>query len=286
MQCPGIPTASGSFVLCALILIVSAMPAAAQNTTTANTEELISYAYASRDTAFFNISGQSVRAVRLPISIPLRSVKQHPWGVKLRLPISVGFHDFSATGQPGEAPLRESLATITAMAGVEFQVPVGKQWLLKPFVEVGAGKDFGRGAVALIYSGGLYAILDVEHERALFRVGMGAEYDGATLTGGGPSNGFTTLQAGLDVRFPIDRAAGKRPVDWSVFVIRRHFPSALTFDQLSGERIELSNQNELGFTLGTARPFKLWLLKIDRIGVGYRFGDRLSSVRILFNVPF
>jgi len=261
-------------------------PAAAQaGTPPTDVEDFVNYAYASGDTAFFNVAGQSVQAVRLPISYTLRSLDDYPWGVKLRFPVSIGVHEFSADDPLGGVR-RENLATISGLAGVEFQVPIGVRWTLKPFAEFGAGKDLDGGAVAWIYSGGLNALLELNRGSTLFRLGAGAEYDGATLSGGGPSNGYTAIEAGLDVRFPIERAAGKRQADWSVYGIRRHFPSALTFDQLNGERIELNNQNELGFTLGFKQPFGFWLLKIHRVGLGYRFGERLSSVRILFGVPF
>ncbi len=269
-----------------LIPIVVSTPAEAQaGTPPTDAEDFVNYAYTTGDTAFFNVVGQSVQAVRLPISYTLRSLDEHPWGAKLRFPISIGFHQLSASDPLG-GELRENLATISALAGVEFQFPVGARWTLKPFVEFGAGKDLDGGATALIYSGGLNVLLELNKGSTLFRLGAGAEYDGATVTSGGPSNGFTTIETGLDVRFPIGRAAGKRQLDWSVYGLLRYFPVALTFDQLNGERIELDRQNELGFTLGFEQPIGFWLLKIRRVGVGYRFGDHLSSVRILFSVPF
>ncbi len=263
-----------------------ASPVFAQTPPANDPEDFVNYAYVSGDTAFFNVVGQSVQAVRLPISYTLRSTAEHPWGVKLRFPVSIGFHDLSAI-DPGGGELRENLATVSGLAGVEFQLPVGARWTLKPFAELGAGKDLDGGAAAWIYSGGLNTLLELGPKDTQYRVGLGAEFDGATLTGvNGPSNGYTTLEAGLDVRFPVRRAAGKRQIDWSVYGLRRHFPSALTFDQLNGERIELDHQNEIGFTVGFDRPFGFWLLKIRRVGIGYRFGERLSSVRILFSAPF
>jgi hypothetical protein len=269
-----------------LIPIVVPTPAEAQaGTPSTDAEDFVNYANAAGDTAFFNVVGQSVQAVRLPISYTLRSLDEHPWGAKLRFPVSIGFHELSASDPLG-GQLKENLATISALVGVEFQFPVAARWTLKPFVEFGVGRDLDGGATALIYSGGLNALLELNRGSTLFRIGAGAEYDGASVTSGGPSNGYTTIETGLDVRFPIERAAGKRQLDWSVYGLLRHFPAALTFDQLNGERIELDHQNELGFTLGFEQPFGFWLLKIRRLGLGYRFGDNLSAVRILFSVPF
>lgn len=254
-------------------------------TPTTNPEDVVQYAFATGDTAFFNIAGQSVQAVRLPISYKLRSLDEHPWGVKLLFPVSIGVHSFSAANPLG-GEFREDLATISALVGVEFQIPVSARWTLKPFAEAGAGKDLDGGAVAWIYSGGLSALLELNGGPRLYRLGWGVGYDGATLTGGGPSDGFTTIETGLDVRFPVGRATGKQQADWSVYGIHRRYPSALSFDQLNGDSIELHSKNEIGFTVGFERPIGVWLLKVNHVGLGFRFGERFSSVRILFGLPF
>jgi len=246
---------------------------------------LINYPYAVGDTAFFNVVGQSAQLVRLPISYTLRSIDEHPWGVKLRFPVSVGLHEFTADGI-GMGEIRESLATISGLVGVEFAVPVGQRWTLSPFAEFGAGKDLDGGELAWIYSAGLYTVAAVPTDRVLYRVGSGLTYDGASLSGGGPRNGYTSLEIGFDTRFPLRKPLAGRQADWSIYGIRRRFLDTLTFDQLNGDTTQLNDQNEIGFTLGVDRPVGFWLLKIDRIGLGVRFGENLTSVRILFGVPF
>jgi len=266
--------------------MAACMPAAGQAGGAAtDPSSLVNHAYTVSDTAFSNVVGQSVQAVRLPISYTLRSMEDHAWGATLHFPVSIGLHEFQASDAFG-GELRENVATVSAMAGVEFQVPTGKLWVLRPFAELGAGTDFDDEEVAYIYSTGIRGVAEVPREKRLYRFGLGLDYDGATLAGGGPSDGFTTLETGLDVRFPISRSLASRGADWSVYAIRRRFLEALTFDQLNGETIELRNQNELGVTLGFDRPFGFWLLNISRIGIGVRFGEKLSSVRILFGVPF
>jgi hypothetical protein len=267
------------------ILTILVPPAAAQVASTRETEELINYAYATGDTAFFKVVGHSAQVVRLPLSYTIRSTDEHPWGVKLRFPVSLGLHEFTADGI-GTGEIQESVATISGLVGVEFEVPLDSTWTLSPYAEFGAGKDLDGGTFAWIYSAGLYAVAAVPSDRVLYRIGSGLTYDGASLAGGGPSAGYTTLEVGLDTRFPIHRPLGGRCADWSVYGIRRRFLDALTFDQLEGQPEQIRNQNEIGFTLGVDRPWKLWLLKIDRVGLGVRFGERFNSVRVMFGVPF
>ena len=255
-----------------LLLVIATTPAAAQSGNTT-------------DTAFFRIVGESVQVARLPISYTVRPLEGHRWGAKLRFPVTIGFHEFTASDVFG-GELQQNLATISGLAGVEFQIPTGPRWMLLPYAEFGAGTDLDGGDVALLYGAGLNFVRESKQIKPLYRLGLGLNYEGATLTNGGPSNGFTTGEVGLDVRFPTSRTLGKRQLDWSVYGIRRRFLSELSFDQLGGDPITLRDQNEVGFTLGLDRPWSLWLLHIDRIGLGFRFGDRLNSVRILFGVPF
>ena len=44
--------------------------------------------------------------------------------------------------------------------------------------------------------------------------------------------------------------------------------------------------NEIGFTFGTTPKIKLWIVKLPRIGVGYRWGSNARGVRLNFGFPF
>ena len=250
-----------------------------------NPETLVNYPFTVGGTSFLNVGGQSVQAVRLPLSYTIRSLDDHTWGLKLRFPISVGLHEFTATDSSG-GELSQRLSTVSGLAGAEFQLPAGRFWTLKPFVEVGAGKDLDGGAAAWIYSGGFNSVLSLRPNLTQYRIGAGVEYDGANLTGGGQNEAYTTLQVGLEIRTPFQKPTTGRQTDWGVYGVRRRFLSPLIFDQLEGAPIELENQTELGFTYGVDRPWKLWALRISRMGVGYKFGEGFASVRILFSAPF
>jgi hypothetical protein len=266
-------------------LAASCGAALAQTAPPDERDSLIQYPYAIGDTSFLNVTGQSVQVYKLPLSYTVRSLEGRRWGWKLLFPVSFGLHEFNARDAFG-GELREKIGTVSMVPGAEFRVRLGKAWLLKPFLELGLGKDLEGGRVAYIYSGGLMAIRSVDRKKYHFRLGAGWEYDGSRLANSDVKSGFATLKAGLDVRRDLKKRFLRRDTDFSLYAIRRRFPGGLEFRQLDGTEVEMRNQNEVGVTFGVGRPFKKWLFNVDRVGIGYRFGGRLSSVRILFGVPF
>jgi hypothetical protein len=271
--------------LVVLGLVLSTVAALAQDATQRRPEEVVNWAYAVGDTSFLNVVGQSVQVVRLPIGYSPRSIEDDGWGLKLSFPVSFGFHELTAeTALGGE--LRENVGTVAAVPGAEFRLPVGSRWTLRPFVEAGAGKDMEGGEYAWIYSGGLNALFVAERGRYEFRVGPGLAYDGATLADRSLSSGYTTLETGFEVRRNMGRGLFRRNSDIGVYAIRRRFLEPLEFEQLDGRTIELRDQTEIGFSFGLRRPLEWWLMRVDRVGIGWKSGGKLSSVRLLFDVPF
>ena len=100
------------------------------------------------------------------------------------------------------------------------------------------------------------------------------------------SEGYGTLQSGVEVRHPIGfRIKGLVPDVGVSFVHYYFFPSAKF--SLPGRRpLEVSNQFEFGVSVGSASPARLWILESPRIGASYRFGDGLTGFRVNFGFPF
>jgi len=54
----------------------------------------------------------------------------------------------------------------------------------------------------------------------------------------------------------------------------------------SGYSIQIDTQWELGLTFSTVPNWKIWWFSIDRVGIGYQFGDGFSAMRLVFGMPF
>lgn len=249
-------------------------------------EDLVNYPYtlgAGFDA--FHVEGRSVQLYRLPFSYRLRSLeKADPWGLKLSLPISFGFHDFKFTDVFGNE-VTKKLETVSVVPGVEFEIPLRGNWVLKPFGELGTGKDLAGGELAFIYSAGLKSLGVWPRKGYTLSLGSGLDYSGSTTYDGELSQGFTTLEVGLDVLRPLGFSIKGREVDASVYLIARRFFD-LEFAQLEGDPVDVKDLYEIGVTFGTEPRFTLWKLKMPRIGVAYRFSADLTSWRINFGFPF
>ncbi len=249
--------------------------------------DLLAYAYtAGLDLGVYSVSGRSVQVYKLPFSYKLRSLEEHPWGLKLDFPVSFGVHDLRGF-VAGENPLSVTLRTVTLVPGAEFQLPAGPRWVVKPSVEAGASKEttIGGDWIAL-YATDVGALGTFPRGRRVWSLGGRLRYEGAEGLNGAISDQFGTAEAGADLRFPLRMSVRGRDLDASVFTIIRHYFSGLVFERLGADPIEIDQQYEIGFTLGTEPRLRLWGLRLPRVGASFRFGGSLESYRINFGFPF
>ena len=57
------------------------------------------------------------------------------------------------------------------------------------------------------------------------------------------------------------------------------------FARLLDNPVILKNQYEIGGTIGSAKPMKLWIIEDPRVGFGYRFGF-VEAWTVNFGFPF
>jgi len=264
---------------------VGAVPAAyPQEIDPDDSPVVVNWAFPQASLNPFDLSGRAFEVYRIPIAKRLRSIDDHSWGLKLTFPVSFGLHEIKGDNI-FDQPFKETLATVTLVPGVEFQLPVTRVWTLYPFAEAGAGHDFSRNQWAFIYSSGVRSLVTLPAERAEFRIGTSVEYDGSWLSGRETEIGFGTIKLGLDIRQPVSFRIGGRPTDLGIYVLQRRFID-LAIQGVDGEPVTLQNSTEVGFTFGTDPPPQWWLIKISRFGMGYRWGDGFDALRLLLSMPF
>jgi len=121
-----------------------------------------------------------------------------------------------------------------------------------------------------------------------FLLSVGTKLAGAgdALIGQAGSEGYGTLQNGLEVRHPISvRVKGFVPDVGVSFLHDSFFPSA-TFSLPGRGPLEVSQPFEFGVSVGSATPATLWIFESLRIGVSDRFGDSLTGVKVNVGFPF
>ena len=61
--------------------------------------------------------------------------------------------------------------------------------------------------------------------------------------------------------------------------------SSLEFFQPEAQAVTVNNSIEVGLTLGLEKPIDFRLFDIDRIGIGYRYSNKVKVWRLTFNMP-
>lgn len=211
-------------------------------------------------------------------------------GLDVRLPITVGaernrYESIGDVFAPG------NVSTLSAVPGVEIEVPLGARVSLKPIVYGGWGTELGGGDSSWIYWAGLKS-------RVAFRSGdldwwliQSLQVVGFSSREA-PAESLLPLRTGVEFRRPLgNKQLGGDPLylDWSI-AYTQHLDS-LEFSVGPARVPSLVIDNEwelaLAFSKGDKR-IKLWRLELERIGLAYRFGEggEFSGIGLIFRSLF
>ncbi len=225
---------------------------------------------------------RSIQVYRIPISFHLRRLDEHPWGLRLYVPLSLGSYELEAITDVGD--FFTKVQSVAIVPGVEFLVPVGDRWVLKPFGEVGVGDDSATGDLSLLYSAGLRARGEYGARPFDVMVGGALRYRNNT-TSQAVNNWYSTVEFGVDSQLPLGFSLGSKAASGGAYVILRHYPN-LDFELITADSFSVRWNYEVGLSFSTDPILKLWFVKMPWIGLGYRWGDGVQGVRLNFNFPF
>ena len=254
----------------------------------ANTTVNINYVYAaSLGFGGYSLGGLSANVYTLPLSYALPGRPYDGWTLKLLLPIEVGFYDFNAT-VPGQR-IATSQQSLTAVPGVELQIPINDRFVVKPFAQGGVGHAFGTGGGnpnAWVYLAGVRSVAQWHAGDYTISLGNAAIYAGDTTAGSGFAEHYVSLQIAGEVRRPLGLRIGNWTPDVGIFAAEYYYPAPLVFSRYLHDPLRIDNQNEIDFSIGGAEPFKLLWLDNPRIGAGFVFGGGLKLYHVNFGFPF
>jgi hypothetical protein len=162
---------------------------------------------------------------------------------------------------------------------------VGGGWILKPFAEIGYGRDFDDDLDFSVWSIGMRSIATWAVKKSDLSFGTELKYLSTFTATDAVDSDFGEIRLGFDARQPLPFTVGGNQADLSGYYIRRQYVDALIARE-DREALEIQYTNEIGFTFGTTPKVKLWFVPLPRIGIGYRFGPNIKGVRLNFGFPF
>lgn len=259
----------------------------------------VNFAYTFLDLqfGFYEVGGVDADVFQIPISHTFDLQKHEKLKLKIEAPFYYGYFKFKE--KVNEVfTIKADQHLIALIPGVELQYEALDNWYLKPFGRFGLVKSIGdnispslpgimvSNVFIYVYSVGLRSLYEIFWERFKFSIGNAILFSGDTsFRKGIPHNLFGSLENGVEVLHPLGFNLGGYEPDISAFFIYYHYMSDVEFVRLLDAPERLKNQYEIGGTIGSATPSKLWIINNPRIGVGYRFGD-VEALTINFGFPF
>ena len=225
---------------------------------------------------------------RRPIREPSLAGGERRIGVTLRLPVTLGRQD-EPIGS-ARALFESGVSTVSFVPGVEFPIPLGEHWTIKPLVNVGYGRALRERQSAWIYRTGLrsrFAFSGEKFDWALTNSLLLIGFAGAKT----PAQQALPLTTGIEARIPLrNRKLGEDPVFLHWHIAQTHYLDELRLLERDNETLlELDREWELGaaFSKGDKR-LRLKRLSWQQVGIAFRLdsdGD-LAGIRFNFRSLF
>jgi len=235
----------------------------------------------------YDAGQQQVVNVKIPVSRLFRDPEEQPWGLRLRFPVSFGVYDLTFKGFFEDLDFDlDRFKTVTFVPAVEFLIPLSEHWMLKPRQDLGVGKDFEGGQWVLIAATEIQGLYTRPWKSLVFTFGSGVKYSVSHSSGALYNDDFARIEVGLDTLIPFGLDIGQHRVDFSLYVIGRHYFRELVFDQVLLDPLVVEQEGEIGITFGSTPLPRIWKFNIPRFLIGYRFAENFKGLRIKFGLPF
>lgn len=228
-----------------------------------------------------DLGDQQLTLLRVPVSISLRSLERHPWGLKLRLAGTFSVHDFEDLGSVLEDPKVNAVALVP---GIEFLIPLSRTITLRPFLDVGGARDTGGRVTAFMGTMGTRA--ELLFLKDPYRIGLEPLLQYNLSSTPKRTHGFFNASVRAMVRRAVWFTIEEHQPDAGIYAEAGYFYDELEFTTGSGSGLDTRDGFELGVTAGFFYPRpKVWFVRVPRLSVGYRFG-KLEGIRIRLGGDF
>jgi hypothetical protein len=278
-----IPVSRLPWLSVALLAITHAPVSRAQNLLSRDEQNVVNFAFAAQlGSGVYSVSGRTLQIYRLPFSHSLNSTDDSSVGVVLTLPVSFGFYDFELQDvASGDIPT--DVDAVSFVPGLKLVFEAQPGWTLEPYFEAGISRARDVEANSTVYAGGLVSLYKFRVQDFDWQLRNDLVIAGVEVRGTAGSDHFTRFQTVVSARRPFNRGSN---LDYLVYALNDYYLDQPKGPVQGAERGGSTVQYEIGMTLGTAEPRRIWRVPVPRVGVGYRFGSNLDVIRIVFGTPF
>lgn len=249
----------------------------------------VSYIHAAvLGTGSYTLNDRRVTMLKLPLSWKQRAETPESMGWRWLAPVVFGYDDLSQVDSDIiQALMPDEMVTVTAMPGLELIFPVSRNWYLKPFIELGGGRDFQAEENFALAHFGLRSLSHFRpSERWRLLLGAGLRWAGEYQVHSEDTNAFGIAEVGLDVRRDLPWRLFEQRFDIGTYYIyQRYLPIMML-----GDAVDWQNQavelHEFGLSLGVEEGLKILGLNVRRVRLGFKKGGKFQGWTVGTEFPF
>jgi len=242
-------------------------------------EETINYAYSTwLGTGIYSFGDRRIYVLRGNFTYSLREPQEDKWGWKLLLPATLGVNEFTN--------FDVEVTTVTFIPGIEAQIPASESWLLKPFAQVGFGKDFSGSDPSFIWGYGFKGLGNFPYKNMEFDFGAGITYANHTQSGSRGDDGFTRFDIGLNARWPTRLSIQNRQTSINAYFVYTEFVNDVELLLPLEDNIDLQRLFTLALLVEGRPSFSIWFIPLSGLGIDFTFGNNFRGIGLTTGFPF
>lgn len=224
--------------------------------------------------------------VEIPIPITLRAPKDGSFGIRLRLSVFFSWNNVRFEEIEG-GDIAASIETLTIVPGVEFMVPVGERWMVRPYGQIGGLQALGVSGHRWMASLGSRARVFWPFEEWTLSAGGKLEYTSIFDEDWQRTDDVSFVDLGGDFSFPLWFNVKGERAGAGVFLITRYYIDPAGSVGQDGFDLGVDSHLEIGASFQIHDKPKLWFVKFPKwYGIGARFAENHRSLRIYLGFPF
>ena len=274
-------------IISILVMLVSFPLAANEPEPSQNTPE-IHWAFASfLGTGWYKVDDS--RSVFL-LRIPPRQTVRESWfnsrddrqiGIEIKYTTTLGLFSLD---DPGEFTDSDNLGTFSFTPGVELEIPVSRDFYLRPFAHLGWGTEFEYDSSAWVWFGGIKSRYRLPRYGEKLAI-ISNLYYGGFNSSDQEDDDMSGIALGLEGSIPLNSwTHGDSFMDLDWHVMYTWFSNAPLLTAPENDPIPLEQMLEIGIGLAPRdQRWDLWLWKPERLGFGVKWDPNSDFLALTIN---
>jgi hypothetical protein len=247
-------------------------------------QQFTTYAYAHEfGSGVYDFNGRTLQVYGLPFAWTLRAEDRAGPGVRLRLPVTLGFLDFQASDVISTG-LPDGVDSVSFVPGFELNFVLSENWNVLPYLQAGFSVADESNVETRLFGAGLRVESTFPARAFAGLYAGGVTYSGVEYRGDLPSDDFMRLRNSVEFTRGTGHSVGDYQIEWGLFAVLDVYADPPTGPTTGLDVPDV--QIETGLIFGTRPGLQIWRVPLPRLGLSYRFAGDLSTLRLVIGSPF